>query len=91
MDTPPPDGHQVTLPDVPIGARALIDDIDDTTPDHVAQRLRHLGFRAGNVVETVRVAPLGDPTVYRILGYEMCLRRQEAGHIRVHIQATVAS
>ena len=71
------------LPDVPVGARSTIVAIADDAPSHVALRLRHLGFRAGNVVHTIRVAPLGDPTAYRVLGYEMCLRCHEARHIQV--------
>lgn len=72
-----------TLPELAVGSSAVIHAIADTAPEQVAHRLRHLGFRAGNVVETVRVAPLGDPRVYRILGYEMCLRRNEARHIQI--------
>lgn len=72
-----------TLPDLAVGASAIIRDIADTAPEYVALRLRHLGFRAGNRVEAVRVAPLGDPHVYRILGYEMCLRHQEARYIQL--------
>lgn len=73
------------LPDVPVGTTALISGIADGAPEHVALRLRHLGFRAGNHVESLRVAPLGDPTIYRILGYEMCLRRHEARHIQISV------
>ena len=73
----------VILPELPVGSSALISGIGDGAPGHVALRLRHLGFRAGNEVMSIRVAPLGDPTVYRILGYEMCLRHHEARHIHV--------
>ena len=72
-----------TLPELAVGSSAVIHAIADTAPQEVALRLRHLGFRAGNVVQAVRVAPLGDPHVYRILGYEMCLRHHEARHIQV--------
>lgn len=72
-----------TLPTLPVGGLATILGITADAPTHVALRLRHLGFRAGNVVHAVRVAPLGDPTVYRILGYDMCLRRHEARHIEI--------
>lgn len=75
------------LPNVPVGTLVTIVGITDNAPAHVAQRLRHLGFRAGSVVHPVRVAPLGDPTVYRVLGYEMCLRRHEARHIQVTVMA----
>ncbi len=76
-------GSPLTLPELAVGSSAVIQSIADTAPEQVAHRLRHLGFRAGNVVEAVRVAPLGDPHVYRILGYEMCLRQQEARHIQI--------
>lgn len=74
-----------TLPTVPVGGLATIVGIAADAPAHVAMRLRHLGFRAGNEVHALRVAPLGDPTVYRILGYDMCLRRHEARHIQVEV------
>ena len=50
----------------------------------VALRLASLGFRPGTVVSCVRPAPLGDPTVYRLRGYDMALRRREAEQIVVH-------
>lgn len=71
------------LSDLPIGMLATITAIADSAPQEVGLRLRHLGFRAGNLVQRIRVAPLGDPSVYRILGYEMCLRRHEAVHIHI--------
>ncbi|UUO03972.1 ferrous iron transport protein A [Mycolicibacterium novocastrense] len=52
-------------------------------PPDVAQRLRHLGFRSGTTVSKLRTAPLGDPSVYRLLGYETALRRHEAAYIEV--------
>lgn len=79
MDSQP----SATLSDLPVGAVAAITGIADAAPDHVAMRLRHLGFRAGNTVVTIRTAPLGDPTVYRILGYDST---HEARHIHVEVQ-----
>ncbi|QZH63750.1 FeoA family protein [Mycolicibacterium farcinogenes] len=73
------------LSDLPVGSCATIVRISDESPDCVALRLRHLGFRPGYAVEPIRVAPLGDPAVYRILGYDMCLRRREARHILVTV------
>ncbi len=46
-------------------------------------RLRHLGFRPGTKVVKLRTAPLGDPAVYRLLGYDTCLRRHEAAYLEV--------
>jgi len=78
-----PSPRPAILPELPVGSSALISGIGDGAPEQVALRLRHLGFRVGNEVTSIRVAPLGDPTVYRILGYEMCLRHHEARHIHV--------
>lgn len=49
----------------------------------VARRLASLGFRPGTEVACVRRAPLGDPTVYRLRRYELCLRRREAANVVV--------
>ncbi|MBO2445231.1 ferrous iron transport protein A [Actinomadura nitritigenes] len=50
--------------------------------DAVGRRLAALGFTPGTVVEVVRRAPLGDPVIYRLKDYEVCLRRAEAARIR---------
>lgn len=71
------------LPELSVGRAAAITGIDPSAPEGVAMRLRQLGFRPGNEVRTVRVAPLGDPITYRVVGYEMCLRREEARHIEI--------
>jgi ferrous iron transport protein A len=49
----------------------------------VVRRLASLGFRPGTPVSCIRRAPLGDPTVYRLRSYELCLRRREAGFVLV--------
>jgi ferrous iron transport protein A len=49
----------------------------------VARRLRQLGFRPTAQVEVLRRAPLGDPTIYRVLDTELCIRSREARLIEV--------
>ena len=49
----------------------------------VASRLRQLGFRATTRVDVIRRAPLGDPTIYRVLDTELCLRSREARLVEV--------
>lgn len=49
----------------------------------LAERLLDLGFLPGTPVRVVRRAPLGDPTVYELRGYRLCLRRAEGARIRV--------
>lgn len=67
-----------TLADLPPGCLACIAGIDVSLPPAQAQRLRALGFRPGAVVERSRTAPLGDPTVYRVCDYDVCLRSAQA-------------
>ncbi|MGE2715131.1 FeoA family protein [Mycolicibacterium litorale] len=72
-----------TLADLPPGASAEIVSLNPSAPADVLHRLRHLGFRVGTRVSKLRTAPLGDPSEYRLLGYDMCLRRREASYIGV--------
>lgn len=51
--------------------------------DAIARRLDDLGLRAGVTVEVLRRAPLGDPTVFELHGYQLCLRQSESGRVRV--------
>lgn len=76
-------GGRPSLAEVPAGAEVEIVGMDQAAPGPVATRLRHLGFRQGIRVLKLRTAPLGDPAVYRLLGYDTCLRRQEAAYIEV--------
>ena len=39
-------------------------------------------------IRVVRRAPLGDPCVYALRGYRLCLRRADARHVLVRVQAT---
>lgn len=52
-------------------------------PPATLRRLVDLGFGVGERVEAVRRAPLGDPVVYRVAGYELALRRTESRLITV--------
>ncbi len=47
------------------------------------KRIVEMGFVKGNAVEVILNAPLKDPIKYRILGYEISLRRQEAAMIEI--------
>ena len=47
------------------------------------KRIVEMGFIKGKTVEVILNAPLKDPIKYRILGYEISLRRQEADMIEV--------
>ncbi len=47
------------------------------------KRIVEMGFIKGQLVEVLLNAPLQDPIKYRIMGYEVSLRRQEAAMIDV--------
>jgi Fe2+ transport system protein FeoA len=71
----------VPLSQIEIGTTAIIDRVEASPP--IARRLGDLGFIPGTSVTPIRRAPLGDPGVYEIRGVQYCLRRSEAGTIRV--------
>jgi Fe2+ transport system protein FeoA len=59
-------------------------------PEEVGHYLAHLGFLPGTRVEVLRRAPAGDPTVYRIDGIEVGLRRETASRIFLKLAAAKA-
>ncbi len=63
------------------GERAIIDRV--AIGSRLRLRLREMGFVPGTVVDVVRSAPLADPVEYKIKGYYISLRRQEAKDILV--------
>lgn len=66
------------------GAHARVVGLIDGEPA-LTRRLCDLGFVPGTEVEVVRRAPLGDPVIYRLRGFEICLRRAQADAIRVEV------
>src|SRR5271167_727748 len=44
----------------------------------VRRRLLEMGFCAGTYVEVIRRAPLGDPIEFRLRGYHLSLRDEQA-------------
>ncbi len=69
------------LSEIAVGANATIRELSDACPEPVRQRLASLGFNNEARISKLRRAPLGDPSVYQVMGYQMCLRDHEAQHI----------
>ena len=61
----------------------VLDRAGVTGEDGPSQRLRDLGFWPGVEIEVILRAPFGDPTVYRLQGYRIALRRDEAARVEV--------
>jgi ferrous iron transport protein A len=47
------------------------------------RRLMDLGLLPETPVRVLRRSPLGDPTVYELRGYRLCLREVDAARVRV--------
>ena len=50
------------------------------------RRFAEMGIVRGATIRVDRVAPLGDPVAYRIKGYRLSLRREDAAHIEVQVE-----
>ncbi|HEY1921575.1 MAG TPA: FeoA family protein [Tepidisphaeraceae bacterium] len=52
--------------------------------DHdLRRRLLEMGFCNGAQVEVIRRAPLGDPIEFRLRGYHLSLRNEQARHVTI--------
>ena len=74
---------QVTLANLRVHQTALVVGLDPHLDPVIAQRLNHLGFTPGTLVHVIRRAPLRDPWIYRIAGYDIALRSTQAQSILI--------
>ncbi len=54
----------------------------DLPPEH-RQRMLEMGLTVGVECEVMRFAPMGDPIDIKVRGYQLSLRKKEAGGVRV--------
>ena len=81
-----PSSAHPSLSDLRLGTSCRVVGLqEDTADDPIAKRLSNLGFVPGRTVTPLRRAPLGDPVVYRVADYELCLRRHEARMVYVEV------
>lgn len=71
-----------TLADLKLGQPAQVMGFQNAEHPS-AQRLMQLGMIKGESIELLRSAPGGDPMEYRVMGYNLSLRRAEAAEILV--------
>lgn len=64
-----------------LGASARVKDFPKSGSAFV--RLREMGLLPGTTVTFIRTAPLGDPLEFKLRGYHLTLRREEADQITV--------
>ena len=70
-----------TLDQIPRGQTVRV--LEVSGADAIARRLGELGVRKGVEIEVMQRAPLGDPTLFELCGYQLCLRQSESRRIRV--------
>jgi ferrous iron transport protein A len=70
-----------TLDQLHVGQRARVESLDGA--DGLVQRMSEMGLLAGEEVEVVGFAPLGDPMEIRLQDYRLSLRRTEAARVAV--------
>ena len=75
------EGQGKTLRDVAIGESATVRRLTGEGP--VKRRIMDMGITKGTEVYVRKVAPLGDPMEVTVRGYELSLRKSEAGNILV--------
>lgn len=74
---------EMRLSELEPGQVAIVRGLDEGPP---GRRLLDLGFFPQTRVRAVRRAPLGDPIVFELRGYRLCIRRADAEGVRVELE-----
>ena len=69
------------LSDLALEERGMVVGVKGRGP--IKRRLMDMGLVPGSVVETIQVAPLGDPIEIKLKGYRLALRKDEAARVVV--------
>lgn len=70
-----------TLKDIPVGATVIVRKLNGEGA--IRRRIMDMGLTKGTSVFVRKVAPLGDPMEIKVRGYELTLRKADAGMIEV--------
>jgi len=71
----------MTLDSLTCGQSAIIRRVGGSGA--LRRRLMDMGLGRGVTISMLKVAPLGDPVAYSVLGYELSLRKSEARLIEI--------
>ena len=71
----------MTLKQVPLGQTVKVVKLEGEGA--VKRRIMDMGITKGTQIEVRKVAPLGDPLELTVRGYELSLRKADAGMVDV--------
>jgi len=77
------DAELISLDQLEPGHRGIITRLGGSGP--IRRRIMDMGITTGSELEVERLAPLGDPMEFKIRGYHLSLRREEAANIYVRL------
>lgn len=69
----------MSLYDLNLGEKAIIKYINGD--DNLTKRLLALGCIEGTEIELKRIAPLGDPIIVNLRGFDLAIRKKDAKNI----------
>lgn len=72
-----------TLLDAKPGEEVVIKSLNHDGDTDLRRHLLGMGFVKGSKIKMEKVAPLGDPVKFKIKGYSVCLRKEEAKNIEI--------
>ncbi|MCI8837429.1 MAG: ferrous iron transport protein A [Hungatella sp.] len=73
----------MTLRDLKPGQQGKV--VSVGTAGAMKRRLMDMGVTPGVTVRVVKTAPLGDPVEVTVRGYELSLRKDEAGQVEINM------
>ena len=80
---PMPESSEITLDKLKVGQKARV--VRFSVDDSDIILLQEMGITPHEILELVRIAPMGDPIEIRIRDYQLSLRRQQARQIFVEL------
>ncbi len=73
--------QEISLSDLNVGEKARI--ISVGSSGAARRRVMDMGLVPGSLIEVIRRAPMGDPIEFKVRGYMISLRKEEAKQIIV--------
>lgn len=91
MTACPPAGETCAcrLDQLRCGCRGRVVSVMCADPE-LRRRLLEMGFCNDACVQMIRRAPLGDPIEFKLRGYSLSLRQEQAAQVHIHLEPEAA-